>query len=120
MASFRAQYGIKLSSDLPTMKWREFAAYMSGLDGKTPLGRIISIRAEKDSEVLMQFTPEQKRIHDKWAIRKARKMPKEDVDMVIEGLRRTFLRMAGIAVDSTGEKTQEYGGKTETAETVLP
>ena len=74
VASFRSQYGIRLATDLPNMKWREFAAYMSGLDGKTPLGRIISIRAENDGDVLKQFTPEQRKIRRDWQLRRAKQI----------------------------------------------
>ena len=95
MASFRSQYGIRLATDLPNMKWREFAAYMSGLDGKTPLGRIVSIRAEEDGDILKQFTPEQKIIRSDWRLRKARKMPKEDMTAVIEQFKKMFINMAG-------------------------
>lgn len=95
MASFRSQYGIRLATDLPKMKWREFAAYMSGLDGKTPLGRIISIRAEEDKDILRQFTPEQKRIRSDWRLRKARKMPEADMATVIEQFKNMFISLAG-------------------------
>ena len=95
MASFRSQYGIRLATDLPHMKWREFAAYMSGLDGRTPLGRIVSIRAEEDRDILKQFTPEQRKIRSDWRLRKAKKMPKQDVNAVIEQFKNLFIGLAG-------------------------
>ena len=94
VASFRSQYGIRLATDLPNMKWREFAAYMSGLDGKTPLGRIISIRSETDGDVLKQFTPEQRRIRREWQLRKAKQIQKKDMDAVIDMFKNVFLSMA--------------------------
>lgn len=42
------------------MTWSEFATLLSGLMPDTPLGQIISIRAEKDKEVIKRFTKEQK------------------------------------------------------------
>lgn len=95
MASFRAQYGIRLARDLPDMKWREFAAYMAGLDGRSPLGRIISIRAENDPEILKQFTPEQRRIRDQWR-RKAKAASTADRDAFLEQMKRILVGMAGV------------------------
>lgn len=95
MASFRSQYGIRIARDLPDMKWREFAAYMAGLDGRTPLGRMISIRAENDPDILKQFTPEQRRIRDKWRSRKARIITKADRDAFLEQMKRILVGMAG-------------------------
>jgi flagellar motor switch protein FliG len=89
------------------MKWREFTAYMSGLDGKTPLGRIVSIRAEEDREVLKQFTPEQKKIRSEWRLRKAKKMPKQDVAAVIEQFKNMFISMAGITAKADAEEVQD-------------
>lgn len=108
MASFRSQYGIRLATDLHEMKWREFAAYMSGLDGKTPLGRIVSIRAENDREVLKQFSPEQTRIRNDWRKRKARQMSKDDVKAVIEGFKNMFIGLAGGMTEQPG-KDEESG-----------
>jgi hypothetical protein len=122
VASFRSQYGIRLATDLPKMKWREFAAYMSGLDGRTPLGRIVSIRAEDDREVLKQFSPEQARIRNAWRQKKARQMNKDDVRAVIEGFRNMFIGLAGSMTEKPGEdaeKTAEGLTDAEDAETDL-
>lgn len=113
MASFRAQYGIRLATDLPTMKWREFAAYMAGLDGKSPLGRIISIRAEEDPEILRQFTPDQNRIRNAWRTKKAKKVSSGDLNEFLDTMKRTFLGMAGISNARSEEaEVQENGGET--------
>ena len=107
VASFRSQYGIRLATDLPSMKWREFAAYMSGLDGKTPLGRIISIRSETDGDVLKQFTPEQRKIRRDWQLRKAKQIPKKDMDAVLDMFKNAFLSMAGMSsTDDQKEQTE--------------
>ena len=79
VASFQSQYGIRLTREIHSMKWREFSAYMAGLDGKSPLGRIISIRAEDDPEVLKRFTPEQRRIRSQWRSRRAKARPQEEI-----------------------------------------
>lgn len=66
MASFQAQYGIRLSKQLDTMKWDEFRALLIGIGPETPLGRVVSVRAEEDEDVLKYFTVEQNRIRNEW------------------------------------------------------
>lgn len=96
MASFRSQYGVRLSKDLRDMKWREFRAYVSGLDSSTPLGRIISIRAETDPERLKQFTPEMRKIRNAWLTRRAKAKPQQDVNAFIAAMQEAFRNMAGM------------------------
>lgn len=96
MASFRSQYGIRLSRELADMKWREFRAYVSGLDSTSPLGRIISIRAETDPERLKQFTPEMRKVRNKWLTRRARAKPQKDVDAFLSAMQDAFRSMAGL------------------------
>lgn len=81
---------------------------MSGLDGRTPLGRIISIRAEDDREVLKQFTPDQKRIRQEWRTRKAKTMSKTDMDAVIDQFKKMFIGMAG-GMTPKAEEIQDAG-----------
>ena len=90
-ASFQAQYGIRLSRDLSGMSWREFSYLINGLSGDTPLGQIVSIRAEKDPEVLKEFTREQKRIRSEYLQKKAKVMPQEKADDAIEKMKQAFL-----------------------------
>ncbi len=54
------------------MKWDEFKDMLSGLGPDTPLGRIVSIRAEDDPEILEYFNSEQKRIRTEWRTRRAK------------------------------------------------
>lgn len=80
---------------------------MSGLDGKTPLGRIISIRSETDGDVLKQFTPEQRKIRRDWQLRKAKQIPKKDMDAVLDMFKNAFLSMAGVNnTDDQKEQTE--------------
>lgn len=79
---------------------------MSGLDGKTPLGRIISIRSETDGDVLKQFTPEQRKIRRDWQLRKAKQIPKKDMDAVLDMFKNAFLSMAGMNTDDQKEQTE--------------
>lgn len=94
VASFQSQYGIRLSKDLKNMSWREFAYLLSGISGDSPLGRIVSIRAEKDPETLKHMTREEKRIRTAWLTRQAKKKPQKEVDNALEQLKRAFIALA--------------------------
>lgn len=48
------------------MLYPEFANFLSALNGDTPLGQIVNIRAEKNSKRLKEFTKEQKKIRKEW------------------------------------------------------
>ena len=41
---------------------------LSGIMPETPLGRVVSIRAEKDPKIIKNFTKEQKKIRNDWII----------------------------------------------------
>lgn len=56
------------------MSWGEFASLLAGLSPETPLGRIVSIRAEDDKDMLKNFTPEQRRIRNEWRSREAKRL----------------------------------------------
>lgn len=67
VSSFQTQYGIRIySRDFKQMKWKEFAALLSGLGPTTPLGRVVAIRSEEDKEVLKNFTKEQHKIRNEY------------------------------------------------------
>lgn len=76
------------------MSWREFSYLINGLSGETPLGRIISIRAESDPEVLKEFTADEKKIRAEYAQKIAKKRSEKDVDNVLDNLKNAFMRMA--------------------------
>ncbi|WP_279051757.1 Gp15 family bacteriophage protein [Intestinibacter bartlettii] len=64
-ASFLAQYGIRLRV-VDDMSWNEFCTLLIGIMPKTPLGQIVSIRAEEDKDILKNFTDDQHRIRNEW------------------------------------------------------
>lgn len=99
VASFQSQYGIRLSRELKGMKWSEFAAFIAGLDHRTPLGSIVAIRAEMDKEALKSFTPEQRRIRNEWRNKSAKAIPQQKVDEFLETMKQTFISMVGGASD---------------------
>ncbi len=72
-SSFLSQYGIRLRTE-DDMSWSEFCSLLSGIMPETPLGRVVSIRSEKDSKVIKNFSKEQKRIRNEWIIRRNKKM----------------------------------------------
>ena len=64
-ASFAQQYGIRLRRE-DDMTWDEFTTLLSGLNGETPLGHIVSIRSENDKDRIKNFSKEEKRIRNEW------------------------------------------------------
>lgn len=77
------------------MTWDEFRDLLTGIGPDTPLGRIVSVRAENDKEVLKHFSPEQRRIRNEWRHRKAVKIPPENMADVMNALKIAFIDMAG-------------------------
>lgn len=77
------------------MKWSEFRALLCGLSPETPLGRIVSIRAEDDKEVLKHFSKEQKRIRSEWRNKGAKKVSEEELETMLEQLKQGFIALAG-------------------------
>lgn len=63
-ASFASQYGIRLYKE--DLAYPEYRRLFNGLMDTTPLGKIISIRSEKDKDVLKRFGPNEKKIRNDW------------------------------------------------------
>lgn len=72
-SSFLSQYGIRLRTE-DDMSWSEFCSLLSGIMPETPLGRVVSIRAEKEPKVIKNFSEEQKRIRQDWFRRRNKKL----------------------------------------------
>ena len=81
------------------MKWNEFKALLIGIGAETPLGRIVSIRAEEDKEVLKHFTKDQHRIRNEWKSKRAKELAKRmteaDMNAVMEQFKQMFIQMVG-------------------------
>ena len=92
-ASFAKQYGIRLRNE-QDMTWSEFATLLSGLMPDTPLGQIISIRSEKDKEVIKRFTKDQKRIQSDWKRRQSKNVDKESYEDAMNTFKNMFISMA--------------------------
>lgn len=72
-ASFLMQYGLRLRSGADDdMSYQEFCSLLSGIMPDTPLGKVVSIRAEKDKKVIKNFTEDQKRIRKEYILKRNR------------------------------------------------
>jgi hypothetical protein len=76
------------------MSWREFSYYINGLSGDTPLGRIISIRAEKDPDTVKHMTDDEKRIRNEYRKKMAFKKSDKDCDKALDEMKQAFMKMA--------------------------
>lgn len=91
-SSFAMQYGIRLRLE-DDMDWDEFATLLSGLNYKTPLGAVISIRSETDSEKIKKFTPEQRKIRSEWLKKQAFSMDKNEYMQAMKNFSAMFREM---------------------------
>lgn len=82
-ASFTAQYCIRLRNEMD-MPWGEFCTLLAGIMPETPLGQIVSIRAENDKDTLKNFTKEQHKIRNEWRNRKIKIMDNLDAEEQIK------------------------------------
>lgn len=80
-ASFAEQYGIRLRREYD-MPWDEFSTLLSGLNGDTPLGRVVFIRSTEDKEYIKTFDASQMRIRNDWRAREAQRLVKNNPDEV--------------------------------------
>jgi Tfp pilus assembly protein PilO len=76
------------------MDWYEFTTKLQLLNEKTALGKIVSIRAENDNEVLKNFTNEQKRIRNEYRNRKAKNINMNDYNAAMAGFKEMFKSMS--------------------------
>ena len=96
VASFTTQYGLRIH-DIKDMRWSEFKSLLVGLGPNTILGRIVSIRAEDDREVLKNFTKDQKRIRNEYRLKKTKRPGnKKEVEKASEMFEKVFLEMTGL------------------------
>lgn len=94
VSSFQSEYGIRLSKELDTMNWHEFSYLINGLGAESPLGRIVSIRAENDPETLKHFTADQKRIRNEYRRKQALQKSDKEVENFAETLKKAFIQLS--------------------------
>lgn len=75
------------------MKWDEFKDLLIGIGPETPLGRIVSIRAEDDKDMLKHFTKEQHSIRNAWRARGVKNVSTGDMESILEQLKQAFIDM---------------------------
>ena len=81
------------------MRWSEFVSLLTGISPDTALGRIVSIRAETDKEILKNFNDEQRKIRNEWLSKHSRAtVKKEDAEKSMQNIAKMFMRMAGLNV----------------------
>lgn len=66
-ASFLSQYGIRLRTT--RLDFDEFLNLTSCLMPDTPLGQIVAIRSETDTEIISNFTDAQREVRNSWVNR---------------------------------------------------
>ena len=66
VSSFAQQYGIRLHQEYETISYKEYTQLLVGLNGETPLGNIVQIRAETDRKKINEFSTYEKRIYKEW------------------------------------------------------
>lgn len=66
-ASFLSQYGIRLKT--AELDFDEFLNLTSCLMPDTPLGQIVAIRSETDTEIISNYTDAQREIRNSWVNR---------------------------------------------------
>ena len=93
-ASFAQQYGIRLRRE-EDMTWGEFSTLLAGINADSPLGHIVSIRAETDKEKIKNFSPQERKIRSEWRSKHRNiNSNKEDYDRAMAGFSAMFKSMS--------------------------
>lgn len=92
-ASFAQQYGIRLRQEAD-MSWGEFCTLLAGINEKTPLGRVVMIRSEKDPKAIKNFTKEQKKIRNNWRNKSVIQFDKQNYDEAMMNFENMFKAMS--------------------------
>lgn len=83
------------------MSWKEFTTLLVGISPDTVLGRVVSIRAEDDKDILKNFTAEQKKMRNEWRAKHSRVMVSEaQAERAINSFEKIFLEMVGVKCDA--------------------
>lgn len=81
------------------MEFQEFLTLLSGIMPETPLGKMIQIRSETDSEILKHYSSEQKQMRDDWLekqrIEKMKSMTEEEKQSEIRKIQDFFAQAFG-------------------------
>lgn len=90
----RKEYGVT-TKEIGEMTFEEFKALLSGMGPNTALGRVVEIRSETDSDVISQFTPDQRRIHVEWQNKMAQTVTEQGMEDFLNVMLNMFKGMEG-------------------------
>ena len=93
VSSFAQQYGIRLYYEYENMSCEEFRQLLSGLNGDTPLGYVVQVRAEKDPKKIRKMTAHEKKIRSDWAAFKTKSKTQQKVELKTEDISKVFSKM---------------------------
>lgn len=75
----------------------EYRKLLVGLNGETPLGYVVSVRSEKDTERIKNMTNKELEIREKWNSFKAEKFGDvSQFTMSVSELQQMFKSLAGV------------------------
>ena len=93
MSSFAQQYGIRLYYEYEKMSCEEFRQLLTGLNGDTPLGYVVQIRAEKNHKKIKEMTEKEKKIRSDWTVFKMKNNKAQRVELKTEDISKVFSKM---------------------------
>ena len=76
VSSFLEQYGIRLHEEYETISLEEFNQLLIGISPDTALGRIVTVRAEKNKDIIKNMSEYEKKIRKEWNLYKMKKKNK--------------------------------------------
>lgn len=95
--SIATQYGI-LPADQAELPYPEWAKLVNGLMDNTPLGRVVSVRGEKDRKIISQMSPWQRNVRAVWqsfVAKKAKERPAEELRAQMASLEKMLAKAFG-------------------------
>ena len=95
VSSFAQQYGIRLYYEYENMSCEEFRQLLIGLNGDTPLGYVVRIRAEKNHKKIREMTVQEKKIRSDWASFKMKNNKVSRTELKTEDISKVFSKMFG-------------------------
>jgi hypothetical protein len=93
VSSFLQQYGIRLNYEYDTISYTEFNQLLRGINGDTPLGYTVQVRAETDQKKIREMTAHEKKIRQEWKDFKSKQqkqnvvvLSKDEIDKVLSNM----------------------------------
>ena len=77
------------------MSWKEFSALLHGISSETALGKMVSIRAEEDKEILKSFTADQKAERTRWRTSQSTQYDEDDMEKAMANMEKMFANAFG-------------------------